>query len=267
MAPLPPERLSIAVPVYRTNLDEREEVSLQSIFRKLGGHHVVLARPEGLDTEALERRFPFREVATFDPAFFASARGYNRLMLSSAFYEAFARSEYVLVCQLDVFVFRDDLARWVDRGYDYVGAPWVSKTALGDPVHWARMRMRGLLPGRRDRYHSFELRNRVGNGGFSLRSVASHRRVVAGMASIIEAYLQKHLHEDVFWSLEPPRRDPGWRTPGLEEVLSFAWDINPSRLYRMSGGRLPMAAHGWFRPRRADFWSAHVAAARATEGW
>lgn len=262
MGPIPRERLSIVVPAYRADLGEEEEVSLRSAFRRLGEHHLVLAKPAGLDTRELERRFPFGETVAFDPEYFGSARGYNRLLLSEAFYDAFARSEYLLLCQLDVFVFRDDLAAWLERGYDYVGAPWVSRSALSGVVHWGRMRLRELVPGRKDTYHSYELRNRVGNGGFSLRRVASHRRLVRELRGVADAYLSRHLHEDVFWSLEPPRHDPGWRTPGLDEVLSFAWDINPARLHHLSRGRLPMAAHGWFRPRRIGFWSSHVAAAR-----
>jgi hypothetical protein len=263
MAPIPRERLSIVVPTYRAELVAEEEVSLRSTFRRLGEHHLVLAKPAGLDTRELERRFPFRETVAFAPDHFASARGYSRLLLSEGFYDAFAGSEYVLLCQLDVFVFRDDLASWIDRGYDYVGAPWVSRSAMSGVLHWGRMRLRRMIPGRKDTYHSHELRNRVGNGGFSLRRVASHRRLAGELRGVADAYASRHLHEDVFWSLEPHRHDPAWRTPGLDEVLSFAWDINPGRLHRLSRGRLPMAAHGWFRPRRIGFWSGHVAAARA----
>lgn len=168
-AGLPRQRLTIAVPVYRPTLDEEEQVSLDSTFRVLGGHHLVMVKPEGLDTGALEARYPFAAVETFAPDYFRSIQGYNRLLLSTGFYQRFLESEYLLVCQLDVFVFHDDLAAWVERGYDYVGAPWISGSALSAQVHRLKGLAARLLPGGRGKVRSHETRDRVGNGGFSLR--------------------------------------------------------------------------------------------------
>lgn len=267
MPGLPASRLAILVPVYRSSLEPNEAISLESTFRELGHHHLVMVKPAGLDTSELERRFPFKAVETFDPAYFGSIQAYNRLLLSTEFYERFLGSEYVLICQLDVFVFRDDLARWVDAGYDYVGAPWVSKTAISVRIHWLKMVLRkAFLPGE-DRVHRFETRNRVGNGGFSLRKVATHHRLSIQLKPQVEHYLANqgthHFHEDIFWSIEPSRQGYPHRTPGVEEALSFSFDINPGRLYAMAGGRLPMAAHGWYKGRHLAFWAPHVAAARA----
>ena len=267
MTALPARQLSVVVPVYRATLDPNERISLESAFRVLGGHHLVMVKPEGLDTSEVEWRYRFGGVETFDPGYFASIQGYNRLLLSTGFYQRFLASRYLLVCQLDVFVFRDDLAPWVERGYDYVGAPWVSGTALSLRIHKLRMQLGKLLPGGRDKVHAYETRDRVGNGGFSLRSVATHHRLSIAMRDAIDHYLRNqgthHFHEDVFWSIEPSRRGFAHRTPPLEEALSFSWDINPARLHRLSGGRLPMAAHGWYKRRQLAFWEPHVAAARA----
>lgn len=269
MAPLPAQRLSVAIPFYRAFLDPWETISLDSAFSALGGHHLVMVKPEGLDTSELERRYPFRGVETFDPAFFASVQGYNRLLLSTGFYQRFLGSQFLLVCQLDVFVFRDDLARWVERGYDYVGAPWVSRSAAGAQLHRLRMHLSQLFLGVKDEVYRWETRNRVGNGGFSLRSVATHHRLSVEMKDAIDRYLRRethHFHEDIFWSIEPGKRGYAHRTPPLQEALSFSWDINPARLHRLAGGRLPMAAHGWHRPERLRFWEPHVAAALAAAG-
>lgn len=267
MSGLPASRLAVLVPVYRSVLDPHETISLESTFRELGHHHLVLVKPAGLDTAALERRFPFKAVETFDPEYFRSIQGYNRLLLSTGFYERFLSSEYLLVCQLDVFVFRDDLARWVDAGYDYVGAPWVSRSGLSIHLHRLKMRLRQALVPHEDRVHRFETRNRVGNGGFSLRKVATHHRLSVELRGVIDHYLahagSHHFHEDIFWSIEPSKRGQLHRTPGVEEAISFAFDINPRRLFAMAGGRLPMAAHGWYKGRHLEFWREHVARAGA----
>ncbi|HEU4382308.1 MAG TPA: DUF5672 family protein [Anaeromyxobacteraceae bacterium] len=270
MTSLPREQLSIVVPIHRSSLELREEVSLDSTFRLLGGHHLVMVKPDGLDTSEVERRYRFGGVETFEPAYFASVQGYNRLLLSTGFYQRFLGSRFVLICQPDVFVFRDDLSRWVERGYDYVGAPWVSGNPAGHYLHWVKMRLSQLVLGVQDKVYRFETRNRVGNGGFSLRSVATHHRLSIEMKGAVEHYLRKqgshHFNEDIFWSIEPRKRGFPHSTPSLQEALSFSFDINPERLFRMAGRRLPMAAHGWYKRDRLRFWEPHVEAARAGRG-
>ncbi len=267
---LPRERLTIAVPVYRPFLDEQERVSLDSTFRVLGHHHLVMVKPEGLDTSDLDRRYPFAGVETFDPAYFRSIQGYNRLLLSTEFYRRFLASEFLLICQLDVFVFRDDLASWVDRGYDYVGAPWFSKTAASNVLHRVKMHASKLFLGVKDKVYRYETRNRVGNGGFSLRKTATHHHLSVVMKAHIEHYLANqgthHFHEDIFWSIEPSKKGHPHHTPSAEEALAFAFDINPARLYELAGHRLPMAAHGWYKKKQLAFWAPHVAAAARGEG-
>ncbi len=267
MPGLPAEQLSVVVPVYRGFLDANETISLESAFRVLGTHHLVMVKPAGLDTAAIEARFPFQAVEAFDPGYFTSVQGYNRLLLSTGFYERFLGSAYLLICQLDVFVFRDELASWVARGYDYVGAPWVSKTDVSVRIHQLKMGLSKLFLGTQDKVYRYETRNRVGNGGFSLRRVETHHRLSVEMRDAIEHYLRNqgthHFHEDIFWSIEPAKKGHAHRTPQVAEALSFSWDINPDRLFKLAGGRLPMAAHGWYKGRHLGFWEPHVAAALA----
>jgi hypothetical protein len=256
------------VPFYRPFLDSFETISLDRTFQVLAGHHLVMVKPEGLDTAAIEARWPFVAVEAFAPDYFRSIQGYNRLLLSTGFYERFLASEYLLICQLDVFVFRDDLASWVARGHDYVGAPWLSKTPVSARIHWLKMHLSKLVFGAQDKVYRYETRNRVGNGGFSLRKVATHHRLTLEMKRYIDHYLASqgthHFHEDIFWSIEPSKRGFPHRTPGVEEALAFSFDINPGRLYALAGRRLPMAAHGWYKGRHLDFWAPHVAATGVT---
>lgn len=268
--PVPRQQLSIVVPIHRSALHPREAISLDSAFRVLRGYHLVLLKPEGLDTSEVERRYRFGGVETFERDYFRSIQDYNRLLLSTGFYQRFLGSRFMLICQPDVFVFRDDLARWVERGYDYVGAPWVSGNPVGHYLHWVKMRLSQAVLGVQDKVYRFETRNRVGNGGFSLRSVAAHHRLSIEMKEAVEHYLRKqgshHFNEDIFWSIEPSKRGFPHSTPSLQEALSFSFDINPERLFRMAGRRLPMAAHGWYKPDRLRFWEPHVQAALAARG-
>src|SRR5206468_1498508 len=102
---------------------------------------------------------PGFEVVAFPARHFKSARTHGRLELTTAYYEIFLAYEHILVYELDSLVFSDELEPWCDRGYDYVGAPWITTP---------------LNPTYRDP-------EAVGNGGFSLRRPAACLRVIDRM--------------------------------------------------------------------------------------
>ena len=138
-------RVAIAVPVYRGSLSDDEQVSIRHLQYFLGDFTTYAFLPEGLDNPLrgfAEIRLPGR--------FFRSVETYSRLLLSEDFYRRFESHEFLLIYQLDCLVFSNRLNDWCDRGFDYLGAPW-----LADPERPAR----GF--------------SRVGNGGLSLRRVSS----------------------------------------------------------------------------------------------
>ena len=123
-----------------------EEISLRHLRRHLERFDRHIVAPRGL---ALD--FPDFKIHRVDDAFFGTIPRYNRLMLSREFYGRFADYEYILIYHLDSLVFSGNLEAWCAKGWDYVGAPWF-KVHQDDPTggFWA-----------------------VGNGGLSLRKVAS----------------------------------------------------------------------------------------------
>lgn len=44
-------------------------------------------------------------------------------MLEADFYRRFGKYKYMLIYQLDAFVFSDKLLDFCEMGYDYIGAP------------------------------------------------------------------------------------------------------------------------------------------------
>jgi hypothetical protein len=99
---------------------------------------------------------------------------YNQLLTSTAFYERFTNSEWILVFQTDTL-----LRRQIDRDffqYDYVGAPWT-----GHPT--------------------VKCRCLVGNGGFSLRRVST-MLAICTLYSIPKPSREQNFseNEDVFFA-------------------------------------------------------------------
>lgn len=250
--------VEIVVPIYKSELTEYEHISLRSCFRVLRDYPIVMCKPEGLDTKVLEERYPFTRIETFPAQYFASIADYNRLMLSPVFYERFLTNEFVLVCQTDVFLFRDDLKPWLSSDYDYVGAPWMYKNSMGRPLQWLKMVGVKWMGRQQDIIHKFEAKGRVGNGGFSLRRTKIHHQICLELKEDMERFLQDqdrfYFNEDLYWSIIPQRKGYSFRTPTAEAALSFAFDHSPAILLKRQKGELPMAAHGWFTRKNLPFW-------------
>ena len=262
----------VIVPIYDSELSADEVISLATIREHLSTQGICFAAPESLDLTAVMN--PGELVERFRDEFFTGIAGYNRLLTSALFYERFAESSHLLICQLDCLVFRDELDAWCKKGFDYIAAPWFQKF-LDDPSE-------GLW--------------RVGNGGFSLRNVQSHLRVLkqrilknyiyphhgwspweptkaqdelglyqkmipwyrrmnpfAQWTTIEEELIRHPRNEDLFWSLEAPKFDSSFRVASVNEALPFAFEIAPRWCFEKNGNKLPFGCHAWARYDR-KFW-------------
>jgi hypothetical protein len=239
----------VAVPVYRLDLDEDERISFRHLRRYLGSYDTYIVAPDGLDVT-----LDGLPAKRFEPRFFRDVRSYSSLLLEPQFYSAFSSYDFVLVYQLDSLVLADELVAWCARGYDYVGAPWTRRTPDG----------RVVLTG-------------AGNGGFSLRRVASCLAVLgvarwplarlgtgvrlwtalARRAVVRRSFGQAFLFEDKFWSYEAPRLCPWFRVAPAETALEFAFETEPRFCFERNDRRLPFGCHNWALYDRA-FWEPHL---------
>jgi hypothetical protein len=71
----------------------------------------------------------------------------------------------MLIYQLDAWVFKDDLMKWCNKGYDYIGAPWFEDFGS---------------------YEKGKKLWRVGNGGFSLRKIKYFCKVLSWKWPVIK---------------------------------------------------------------------------------
>src|SRR5690606_31898493 len=118
-------------------------------------------------------------------------------------YRRFVAYEYMLICQTDVFVFRDELLQWCEKDYDYIGAPWIaSKQHLLTKVLFQITNFFKSRKKKKSTAHFFK----VGNGGFSLRKVQTMLKIVTDQKEnigYVSAHPNRHGHhiEDVYFSL------------------------------------------------------------------
>jgi len=188
--------------MYRDHLDEEEIVSLNCARDILRGYPILICAPESLEIRNSEIS-SFRTMR-FPDYYFSSIESYSRLLMSCEFYRRLSRWSHVLIYQLDCLVFRDELADWCQMDWDYVASPWFHKF-LDDTAA-------GLW--------------RVGNGGFSLRKISAHLRVLRKKAysgSIYPEYGSRP------WEPRSVQEDLGIyesKLPNLWERLKYKRYIN-----------------------------------------
>lgn len=253
------ERLvNIVIPIYKKNLDKYEDLSFRQICNTFSSYDITIIKPEKLNLDFLLDDYENLKFESFDDSYFRSVHDYNRLMMSEGFYTRFTDYKYILIAQLDAYVFRDELKQWCDKDYDYIGAPWLVRPIYSFPVlrlfSYLKYKFYNLI----DKKNSRITRWKVGNGGFSLRKVEKHLEVTRELSGVISHYLNNRGHlynEDVFFSIEVNKYGMGFKYPDYMEALKFSFDKYPDLCYKINNYELPFACHGWSKRKMLKFWS------------
>jgi hypothetical protein len=251
---------AVIIPFYKNDLTDHELIALEQCFRILNDHTIIAIKPHKLILTQKASAYPFSQVISFDDKYFANIHGYNELMLSDVFYGRFLEWEYMLIYQLDAFVFKDELDYWCQKNMDYIGAPWIRRE---DYRTWAKaffslalqhisrrfnLKKYGV-PGRK------QFDNNVGNGGFSLRRTQKFHDLCISLRPKIEKYNTMQVHEyneDAFWSIEVNRKSKVLKKPHYLEALKFAVEFFPTRAFVLNNEQLPFGCHAW--EKYPDFW-------------
>jgi hypothetical protein len=253
--------VAVVIPIYKVKPTKEEWISFTKCVDVLGAHPIYIIAPEGLDLTEYCSFYPACQVLHFLPNYFKSIEGYNRLLLSEQFFAAFMQYHYMLIHQLDCYVFRDELDWWCQQGYDYIGAPWMD----ADPNHEFQpdqmyRKFRERLKANSVAYRSIVPRlkkfsfQRVGNGGLSLRNV----QFSLLMLKLFKGYAARwRSHEDLFWSIAVPNLYPFCKVPDQRMAMAFAVETQPSHCYQLLDWKLPFGCHAW-RKFEPDFWEQFI---------
>lgn len=259
--------VAIIIPIYKPRFTLYEQISFSQCISILHKHPIKIVKPISLDIAPLLAKHPFLEVETFDDTYFESVQTYNRLMLSTEFYSRFLSYEYILIYQLDAFVFRDELNHWCTKGYDYIGAPWRIErdfSSYFDRLFFEVKKQIALWFDLRDTKRQNQpleviLKMSVGNGGFSLRRVQKMLDMVKNNRPKIEKYLEgkgSFFNEDIFFCIEMNRYFQQVHLPPWREALRFAVEDLPSKAFALNHQQLPFGCHAWDIHELA-FWKPH----------
>ena len=257
----------VIIPVYKPRLSQYEDTSFRRALTVLNEHPIKLVTHKSLDLETYSRisKEYNKEIGVeyFNKSYFKSLKGYNKLLMNKEFYTRFKDHDYMLIYQLDAYVFRDELLYWCNKGYDYIGPPWFQD-----------------FLSKEDGKELWE----VGNGGFSLRNIGRFIEIIEKndirhnlrfyyryfssfrlgwikriMVSTINAYITQYkINEDYYFVYIGERLNPKLKTPDIETSIRFAFEKSPSYLYEINNQELPFGAHAFEKNQMEEFWSKHI---------
>ena len=194
------EKVVVLIPIYKAEITHFEKISLMQCVKILSKYPIKFFAPENLDLKNYSEIYPNLSVEVFDPVFFKNIQTYNNLMLSSIFYKRFIGYKYMLIYQLDAFVFRDELEFWCNKGFDYIGSPWFDHNLINN-IHQSLFQSKYLLIKFFKRLFFSNNKNFVGNGGLSLRRVKTLYYITKFKFFYKNIFIS---NEDIFWGVFVP---------------------------------------------------------------
>ena len=171
------------------------------------------------------------------PLLFQSVNGYNNMLLTNFLYNDMSKKyKYMLIIQIDAFVFNDMLKYYIDKNYDYIGAY---------EYFLYRQNNNGIISENISSEKYMYL-----NGGFSLRNINKCIETV-NKYCVIPEYLDHkilfdtivnctYLQEDSFFSqlLNQDNID-------TKDLIMFAYsNLNSYSMYPLNKYQYPFGCHG-----------------------
>lgn len=246
----PSGRCCVVIPIYKTTLSKYEMHSFKQCIKILGNHYFCIVTHSDLDISSyrtlLNKTKAHYTIKYFSPKYFSSIHGYNQLMLSNEFYSAFLDFEFILIYQLDAYVFFDNIDYWCTQKYDYIGA-YIPEF---------------IIQHNKQTYNSCHIEplklHYAYNGGASLRKVSTFYQITIDFLNLIKELSDAGLNEDIIFSSILYQSDQ----PSKITADSFSIESFPKECYISNGNRLPMLCHGWYRDDMGvydkEFWFRHI---------
>ena len=227
----------VVIPIYKYVLNDNEKHSLYSIFSKLQQDYFIAAIcGESFDIlkfydENNIKNFRFDKVVKYDDKYFKSIDSYNDLCLMNEFYKPFVNDfEYMLIAQTDCLILSNQLKKFIDKKYYYIGSPIVWPNTIDTLQDYPT-----------GRYY---------NGGFSLRDL-NFFNTVTNNKFLINGYISRGIKdEDFIYSAIVQTQYPN--NPTFLDAMSFCMDECIGYSFSVTNGMMPFAIHHFFNDTNKD---------------
>ncbi len=244
-------KVVIIIPVYQPEPTEAEKISLAQTLSVLHNYPFVFMAPASLDVSWYATFCNTKKDVRIERFDWLGHDAYSTLQTKPFFYSRFLGYEFMLTCHLDAFVFRDDLLKWCDMDFDYIGSV----------IYNTNFIMKDTMFKIITTYTNPEY---FGNGGFALKKVKTFYRITSRYKAYIEFYhwqrkLRKRgFYDDLFHSLHYPKLFPHFKMAPKHLAQQFGADFvkfNEAELpfSNQDFNSLPFGIHGWIKNQR-EYW-------------
>lgn len=206
---------------YKEHLNNDEIISLERCLKVFNTRDIFMVVPDNLSTIEYETialannaKITFVKIS---PIWLESISNYSKLLIQNFFYEYFNEYKYILIYQLDCYVFKDNLDYFIEMDYNYYGAVWTYEN----------------------------LYKVVGNGGLSLRKITAflenikERKDLDFINSEECSFVEDYAFCNGFYPIKN-------RCPfNIAEEFSFETSANWRKPEQMTINDFPMGLHGF----------------------
>lgn len=243
--------VTILIPIYLEEPTELEKISLTQTLTVLNKYPITFMTPEGLDTSWYENFCQGKATIYFERFKWKGIEQFGVLQSTPAFYERFLKYEYMLICHLDSFVFRDEVEKWCSLGYDFIGSViYNTKFQIKDTF------LRKLTTFTNPEY--------FGSAGFGLKKVKSYYYMTSRFKLYIDFYhFQRKLrkrafYDDLFYTQHFPKLSSKFKISPKHLAEKFGADFNIFEKDKLPFNQeiessLPFGVHGWIQYNQ-DYW-------------
>ncbi len=225
--------LCIIIPIYKERLKITEKKAIFTYIEYFLNIDIYFICSRKLETIWYEKQFSQIKFVPFDNYYFISNKSYNNLMLNTEFYKRFIDYKYMIIAQTDAMIVNPsiDINNFLQMDYDYMGAPWYySPFSIKDG--FLKYIVKRLI------IHD-SLKNKCGNGGFSLRKISTMIEILE--STKIYRKLVWRFNEDIFFSYICYKKKYNIAPINIAEKFS----LEQNMIQQLSNGNYPLAVHAW----------------------
>ncbi|MDR2491175.1 MAG: hypothetical protein LBD20_07225 [Spirochaetaceae bacterium] len=264
-------KCGVVIPVYRQNLLETEVISLKQCCKQLADYPIIIITYKTLHIaeyiKILEEYNINYKIEYFSKMCFEGTAGYSALMFSDKFYKRFLCYEYILIYQLDAYIFTSNLDYWLEQGYDYIGGPALKEIRHTLEFKWTEYFNGGFCLRKTELFYRLCFTNTIKFNKVYCSLLQKNRSSKSMFVNICLTALYVFIRfimqlsnitpksEDFIWSDIIKQKG---KAPSFNTALEFSFDNYPQYAFVLNNGKLPFGCHAWdvFYP--YEFWKKYI---------
>ena len=218
----------IVIPIYKDNiinlLNNNEIDSINNTLSLMHNYDIYFLCNDKLNLIYYKKlKSKYQHNVYFKYYNFNTFSEYSKMCLDYNFYQMFESYKYMLICQTDAWIFKDELLYWCNKGYDYIGSPWLND------FYEENLKSEKINHIQKDNIRHY-------NGGFSLRNIKKFIYILSINNNIYSIY---NMSEDLIISQVLTSY---FKLPSYIDALNFSHEQTFSdNIYEKL--RLPFGCH------------------------